>query len=479
MKALILGDNVFGGETPAGAIGRSTGSHRVATLLRKHNIETEVIDFLYEFKPEEIISIVDLYRPEDLKLVGFSASLTDYHDYNVQLIIDHVRLKFPLTKIIVGGTNGFFKGVNKADLYLEGFIENAILDLVNYILDKPHNFPIEILHSKNVVNCTKHYPLTDTSNLETIYTPGDFIAPSETLVIEFSRGCIFKCKFCDFPLIGKDKNDYLRSEESLYTEFLRNYEQHSVTRYIVADDTFNDNELKVDQLVNVANRLPFKLELMGFIRPDLMYSRKNSLDKMIGAGFKAMHFGIESFHPAASKSIGKAFNGVKLKEYLKEIKDKYPDSFMHGSFIVGLPYEDADSFLQGINWCNDTGLLDSWSIYHLNIPVDNGFSHNSYFSNNWMMYGYEKKFESGMRIFWKNKHFDFATAKNLATKINYDHYPNKKTNPWVAFAMAGLGYNLDDCLQSRVSSKDSKDRAKEFTQSYKIKKYNYIKRINK
>ena len=192
MKALILGDNVFGTGNSRSSISRSTGSHRVATLLRKHNIETEVIDFLYEYQPEEIISILDLYNPKDLKLVGFSASLTEYHKYKITLIIDHIKIKFPSTKIIVGGTNGFFKGINKADLYLEGFVENAINDLVNFILDRPHNFPIEMFNSKKIVNCTKHYPLTDTTNLETIYTAGDFISPHETLVIEFSRGCILK-----------------------------------------------------------------------------------------------------------------------------------------------------------------------------------------------------------------------------------------------------------------------------------------------
>jgi radical SAM superfamily enzyme YgiQ (UPF0313 family) len=479
MKALILGDNVFGNENSFGSIGRSTGSHRVATLLRKHNIETEVIDFLYEYEPEEIISILNLYNPKDLKMIGFSASLTEYHEYKTTPIIDYIKLNFPSTKIIVGGTNGFFKGISKADLYLEGFIENAILDLINFITDKPHNFPIEIFNLKTVVNCTKHYPLTDTANLETIYTASDFISPNETLVIEFSRGCIFKCKFCDFPLIGKNKNDYLRSEESLYTEFVRNYEQYGITKYIIADDTFNDNELKVDQLVNISNQLPFKLELMGFIRPDLMYSRKNSLDKIVSAGFKAMHFGIESFNPEASKSIGKAFNGTKLKNYLKEIKSNYPRLFLHGSFIVGLPYEDAESFSEGINWCNNSMLLDSWSIYNLTIPISNGFSHNSYFSNNWMMYGYEKKAQSGSKIIWKNKNFNDISARSFATKLGSKYFSNKKTNPWAAFATSGLGYNVDDCLSSKINLEDSKVRYQEFIQSYKIKKYNYIKSINK
>jgi hypothetical protein len=479
MKAIILGDNMVRANNLLGSIGRTTGSHRVATLLRKYNIETEVIDFLSEYTTEEIITILDLYNPKDLKLVGFSASLTEYTEYKITPIIDHIKLKFPSTKIVVGGTNGFYKGINKADLYLEGFIENAISDLVNFMLDKPHNFPIEIFNSKNIVNCTKHYPLTDTSNLETIYTPGDFISPNETLAIEFSRGCIFKCKFCDFPLTGKNKNDYIRSEEGLYTEIVRNYKQHGVTKYIITDDTFNDNEIKVDQLLSISKSLPFKLELMGFVRPDLMYAREGSLDKMVEAGFKAMHFGIESFHKDASKSIGKSFNGTKLKDYLKYIKEKYPNLLLHGSFIVGLPYEDADSFSQGIDWCNDSMLINSWSIYNLTIPIDNGFSHRSYFSNNWMMYGYEKKMHSTTKILWKNKYFDFMSAAKFARQIESKHYPNKKTNPWFAFSLSGLGYQLQDCLFYKIDTDDIKHRVKKFVQTYKLKKYQHIKQVNK
>ena len=39
------------------------------------------------------------------------------------------------------------------------------------------------------------------------FEKNDFILPGESLPLELSRGCIFKCRFCQYPNIGKDKDD--------------------------------------------------------------------------------------------------------------------------------------------------------------------------------------------------------------------------------------------------------------------------------
>ena len=43
-------------------IARSTGAHRVATLLREQNIETEVVDFFSDFEFDELVKILDFYK---------------------------------------------------------------------------------------------------------------------------------------------------------------------------------------------------------------------------------------------------------------------------------------------------------------------------------------------------------------------------------------------------------------------------------
>jgi radical SAM superfamily enzyme len=477
MNAIIFGDNFI----PAGihrvGIARTTGAHRVATLLRKKGIDTEVVDFFLSFSLDEIFQILSLYN-EDLKFIGFSASITYYPKGKIDSVVQFVRKNLPWAKIIVGGTNVYAKDAPGADLYIEGFVEEAIDDIVKFVEGQSHSMQAESFNGKPTVKVTHTYPLVNNQKLETIYIPSDFISPNETLVLEYSRGCIFKCKFCDFPLIGKNKNDYLREDEDILKELIRNYNQWGTTHYIISDDTFNDNELKVDSLLRISKQLPFKLSIMGFIRADLMHARGTTVDKLVEAGFKAMHFGIETFHPEASKLIGKAFSGSKMKEYLTGVKQKHPNLFLHSSFIVGLPYEDEQCLEDTFNWCDTSMVLDAWSTYPLNIPAKSGMVLTSYFADNWRLYGYKKIEEDDIRIIWENKHFNTYTSEKLSAELNAKKYNNKKINPWSAFSITAHGYDIDQLLKENKNNLDIPDlinKTAKFVDVYKYKKLEFFK----
>ena len=90
----------------------------------------------------------------------------------------------------------------------------------------------------------------------------DCILPGETLPIEISRGCIFKCNFCSYPLNGKKKFDYLRDPALIKEELIYNYENFQTTNYFFADDTFNDSTLKLESLHKVITELPFKIKFV-------------------------------------------------------------------------------------------------------------------------------------------------------------------------------------------------------------------------
>jgi radical SAM superfamily enzyme YgiQ (UPF0313 family) len=168
---------------------------------------------------------------------------------------------------------------------------------------------------KKVVDCTHYYSKFDLSNLRTNYTANDFLSPHENLTLETSRGCIFRCKFCNFPLIGKNKNDYIRTKEDLKQEIIYNYETYGISQYSITDDTFNDNEIKIDNLYEISQEIDFELKFMCYARIDLLHARPGSLDKMMKFGVRGMFLGIESLNPETSKLIGKGFTGEKLINY--------------------------------------------------------------------------------------------------------------------------------------------------------------------
>jgi hypothetical protein len=56
----------------------------------------------------------------------------------------------------------------------------------------------------------------------------DVILSTEALPLDVSRGCIFACRFCNFPHLGKKKLDYVRGMEYINSELVQNFETFGV-----------------------------------------------------------------------------------------------------------------------------------------------------------------------------------------------------------------------------------------------------------
>jgi radical SAM superfamily enzyme YgiQ (UPF0313 family) len=496
---IIFGDSYY--RNPRVAISRSTGSHRIATLMRKRDVSVEVVDFFNSWTDKELNEFIG--RFPKLDFIGFGLGLSPLKTKKVNNLIAKVKELHPGIRIIAGGSNVLDNQYVGVDMFFKGFAEGAIEDILEYI--KTGKFDPVLVESieanglKNVVNCTHHYERFDLSRLNTEYTDRDFIQPNETLPIEFSRGCIFKCKFCNFPLVGKKKNDYIRDKEDIKQELIRNNKTWGISRYILTDDTFNDNELKVDMLYEIANELDFKLSLVSFARVDLLRAHKGSLDKLVKAGFKGFFFGIESLNERTSKTINKGLTGERLKEYLLKIKQDYPELHLTGGFIIGLPYESLETFTKNIEWAVESEIFDAFNFFPLSITIDNKVTAMSPFSYEWQKHGYEimpkeeidKKLESATEeelqlyktiydssfnnIFlpWKNEHMDF-----LDTAIHVNHFLKKTydatTHPgFITISRAFNKNSVDDTLHTKKKyideAKQEKD-AEDFVKDYKLKK---------
>ena len=78
--------------------------------------------------------------------------------------------------------------------------------------------------------------------------------PREILLLEFARGCKFKCKFCSFR---SRCQGWLLSHafQSVYDEMLENYDKWGTEHYIVLDETFNDSSEKIEKFASVIEKL--------------------------------------------------------------------------------------------------------------------------------------------------------------------------------------------------------------------------------
>jgi len=496
MRGIIVGDNFY--DEPRVAVIRTNGAHRVAGLMRSQGLEVEVLDFFNSWHVDELEKVLKAYCPD---FIGISFGLGQLDDFRVNTFLSLARTINPNIKVIAGGNQVLYNTIQGIDLSFKGFADGAIEDIVAYL--KTGVYPNTVLINevnlgiaKKIVECNHYYSRFDLSNLRTNYTANDFLLPNESLALETSRGCIFKCKFCNFPLIGKNKNDYIRSKEDLKQEIVYNYNTYGISQYNITDDTFNDNEIKINNMYEISQEIDFDLKFMCYARIDLLNARPGSLDKMVKLGVRGMFLGIESLNPETSKIIGKGFTGDKLLNYLREVKQQYPKLHLTGSYIIGLPKETLEQSRANINFTIDEGLIDTSPMYALHIPKQTGGVDISAFSTEWDQHGYiemslgeinelisQPKYSAFKDIdyenvgkhavIWKNEHMNVFDAQIAALQIRKEIEPKTVMGGWNCFAASYTGIPVDDLLQLKRPEWDweyVKKTAVDFVEDYKRKK---------
>lgn len=507
MSILIFGDNTV----IADRIGllRTSGAHRIATHIRKKNIDVEVVDFFLSWADDELKQIIDIQLNKKTLFIGFSVTFVMTGIDKINFLIRYIKAKKPNQVIVVGGQN-IFKGIIGADYYLEGAGEVSVYKLIDYLEGKSEDLIYQEINGLKVLNgLEEEYKVDNMTGLTTVYKDSDFIQPDETLFLETARGCIFKCAFCTYPYLGKKKLDYLRDKTEILEELKENYRRHGTHHYIITEDTINDTVDKCEMLEEIASQLPFKLNLMGYLRLDLLINKPNTLKHLVNAGMKGGAFGIETLNHESGKSIGKGMDPAKLKEGLISLKKEYPDFYTSATLIAGLPYETKKTLFETQNWIIQSKTLDFWVFNPLIIPKPNDFKvQQSLFSKNYLMHGYQsmskkeqevKSFQINKWLYhyvendtlskiilWKNKHFDIVSVSAFAEKLNKVAHRYRKLDGWSRFFLPPVGLPLEKTLD--ISLNDSNpncmdyptvlDNTKNFIESYKQKKLNIFYQTN-
>lgn len=191
----------------------------------------------------------------------------------------------------------------------------------------------------------------------------DAISPNEWLPIEISRGCAFKCKFCNYDM--KDTRKNYVDPNILRKNIIDQYEKFGVTKFTIMDDLYNDDYDKVKDLYeNCWSKLPFKPELGGYLRLDLLWKRPDQAQMLLDSGFRCGSFGIETLHDKAGKAVGKGLGKKRIIETLIMLNKIWKDQLLiHAFFIAGLPHEDQNSLLETVEWTKNSNLIHS-TIWH-------------------------------------------------------------------------------------------------------------------
>ena len=434
---------------------RSIGAYAVAHAVRKTGRSVQVIDFTDWFSEEELLNTAKRFVGPNTKFIGVSSTFYQSEDSevhkdawmdknfiiglpaNVVSVVKKLKEERSDIKFLLGGANShYFKEYSFFDAVFHSYSDESIIE---YIENNHRLWPK--IQTMSIIEGEDH-PI-NVEHLTHRWEDNDFIFPGETLPLEISRGCIFKCKFCNFQLTGKNKLDYLRDAEILKDELLYNYEKFGTTNYTFADDTFNDSTVKLERLHKVVTSLPFKINFTTYMRLDLLYAHREQIQLVKEIGLRSAFFGIESYNPETAKLIGKGMASTKVKDFLLELRN---DHFKENinfvcSFILGLPLENLASMRQTAEW---NKLHDINSIY-LPLFIRSTARYKSDIDSNYEKYGYTLE---GNGQSWTNQHTNFNEVLKLSMEFNKAH--NCTLHTWFLFSFASLGiWTINEMQQLR------------------------------
>lgn len=470
-----------GTETPPNRsqIQRTLGAYRIASTLEDNGYTTFVLDHLANLSVEEIKQAIIPHLGEDTLWFGFSSTfvwqinkktndgITRVSSYGVEDMYYHLYqeitdlINFVKTesnaKIIYGGARSpFFLLDDNIDYYVFGYADTSVLDVTNYLSNRSSS----IQHVNEVVINNKicytvdsgDYPEPSMDNISTHWWNKNFnILKEESLPIELGRGCIFKCKFCNFHLTGKKKGTYTRDVEEVRDELIRIWETHGTTNYWFTDDTFNDDNDKLDTLHKLFTSLPFKPKFSTYLRIDLINRYPHQADLLEEMGMIGTFFGIETLQPKSAVAIGKGLHPTKVKDRLYWLHDKWKNKINIGTgFILGLPYDDMQYFYELITWAiekdNPIQSIQFYPLmlYYYGKEHPEWDKYSSEFSLNPDIYGYKMK--PGNATSWSlpEQGLTHKMCLEIANQYNNLRGPMNKVAGFEMITMLNLNIDFKD-----------------------------------
>jgi radical SAM superfamily enzyme YgiQ (UPF0313 family) len=456
-------------------LSRPLGVHRIAHYLREQNWDIEVIDWANHWPLEKLQELFRSRYTTDTVFVGFGQLFSMWP----QIMEDFgqwIKTNYPTVTLISGS------GVNPAftsrciDYYIQGYGEYAMVELLAYISGSGPRpvFNLNIPGGRKVISAIHNYPAFPMRDLTVRYEDRDFIESTDWLTMEFSRGCMFECDFCNMPALGV-KDDHTRAVDNFKEQMRDTYDRFGVKNYVVADETFNDSTEKIIKYADAVEELDFTPWFSGYIRADLLTTRPADKEHLLRMNFLGQYYGIESFNYKSAKIVGKGLKTERLQQGLiaaRQYFETHNRELYRGtcSFIVGLPHETRETLENTFSWLTNNWQGQCFNIHKLSIAANDNINLQSGISSNMGKYGYspmtneEIAFHEAHRlptdpqpfgtfdpefpskctiteVLWKNEHMNWYTAQEILNGI----FARKKKLDFRP-SCYGLSYKLTDTV---------------------------------
>ena len=321
--------------------------------LKNTNHEVKILDCPVEdINYSDLTEKIKLEKPEVVGLTAMTFTLID-----VILTAKIIKQINPNIKVVLGGPH-----VNiypretlanpEVDFLVLGEGEQVFTDLLKNInnLEKLKQVSgLAFSDGKQIINTGKRDFIT---NLDQLPFPARHLTPSKkyfsiiakknpTTTMFTSRGCPYKCLFCDRPHLGKIFR--ARSAENVVKE-LEEIQSMGIKEVFIYDDTFTIDRQRVVDICNLILRRNIKLS--WDIRARVNTVDEQLLYLMKQAGCERIHYGVEA---GTEKVLNTLRKGITIAQVQKAfILTKKVKIETAGYFMIGSPGETLSDIKQTI-----------------------------------------------------------------------------------------------------------------------------------
>jgi radical SAM superfamily enzyme YgiQ (UPF0313 family) len=317
-------------------------------------------------------------------LVGFTCYL-----WNIERtlwVARELKRRLPQVRVVLGGPevtadNAWVLETGDYDFAVVGEGEQTFADLLLALpADDVPKGPVAGLYVP--APSAPHYrpdrvpafrtPMPDLNRLGSPYLAGILDAADERmLLLETTRGCVFKCKFCYYPK-SYDKQYYLSRENILAN--LRHAQERGAGEIVLLDPTLNQRKDFADFLRLLAEGNPGRrFTYFGELRGEGVTEETARL--LRDANFTEVEVGLQSIEPDAMTRMDRNNN---LRAFERGVRAMLNEGIrVKVDLIVGLPGDSVESVRRGLRYLYDGGLASDLQVFNLAVLPGTAFRHEA------------------------------------------------------------------------------------------------------
>lgn len=335
----------------------------LASVLMKEGVDVSFIDFqqisVNEGINEDRIKKALIQKSPDI--IAISYNVTEVP--NAQKFSKIVKQALPGTKLVLGGSQPsanakeVFSVIPETDFVVFGEGEETIVELADALKNDKGLSAIKGLAyrerseikmnpvRKLIKNINKlpfpAWRLIDVKKYSpsptTGYAKGVFINTCS------SRGCTFKCAYCNKQVYGDTWRG--RSARNVLEEMRLLKQKHGVKNVYFFEDIFTLDKGRVHRLCRLLQKENLAIAWSCMTRTDCV--DKELLQEMRNAGCKQIAYGIESASDRINKLMRRNYDVNKAKDIVDYTKKLGIEA--RGFFLIGFPTETKEEIMQTIN----------------------------------------------------------------------------------------------------------------------------------